>query len=266
MRLWMPFALMLALMPSVGGGVERVQEWMQYAFYPVLLLVLVAASLGVPIPEDIPLIAAGVLLRTHPEVASWPETLVVAFVGVLTGDIVLYNLARRWGPGAVNHRWVRRIVTPERFTRFSRRFRVHGAWFCFFGRFVVGVRAAMCVTAGATRFAFWRFFLADFAGALLSVPLFLLLGYWFAGMIPTLQQYVGSVQLVVLAAALAVLVGIGLVYRARRRRRRRTAPVTEVLSAVPVNVVRPSPARDTPCGVRGAADSAPPREPVHPAR
>ena len=48
-----------------------VQGWMAHAFYPVLLLVLVAASLGVPIPEDVPLIAAGVILSQQPEAATW---------------------------------------------------------------------------------------------------------------------------------------------------------------------------------------------------
>ena len=123
-------------------------------------------------------------------IASWTGTLLVALAGVMTGDLVLYMLGRRWGADVVNHRSVRWIVTPDRFQRLSRRFRVHGTWFCFFGRFLMGVRAAMCLTAGATHFPYWRFFLADFTGALLSVPLFVCLGYWFAGMIPTLQMYV----------------------------------------------------------------------------
>ncbi len=191
---------------------------MQQAFYPALVAILVAASLGVPIPEDIPLIAAGVLLRTHPGIASWHGTLIAALIAIMVGDLVLYALGRRWGPGAINHRSIRWIITPERFTRLSRRFRVHGTWFCFFGRFILGVRAAMCVTAGATHFPYWRFLLADLAGAVLSVPLFVLLGYWFAGMIPTLQAYIGGVQMILAALAVAVLTAMVLAYRARRRR------------------------------------------------
>lgn len=262
MRLALPPLLTLAVLLTPGSEMERVQEWMQTAFYPVLLLVLLAASLGVPIPEDVPLIAAGVLLRTHPGIASWPETLFVAFVGVLAGDIVLYNLGRRWGPGALNHRSVRWIITPDRFTRFSRRFRVHGTWFCFFGRFVVGVRAAMCVTAGATRFAFWRFILADLAGAMLSVPLFLLLGYWFASVIPSLQTALGGVQFAILASVLAAFVIVGLVYRARRRRRPpRRATVTASPTTGDVPALAPHDASPL---VPPATPAPKPREPARP--
>ena len=89
-----------------------IQESMQQAFYPVLLGILVIASLGIPIPEDLPLIAGGVLLKTHPGIASWPGTIAVAMLGIMTGDLILYRLGRMWGPGVVNHGFVRRLITP----------------------------------------------------------------------------------------------------------------------------------------------------------
>lgn len=217
-----PFVFVTVLVAA--SEMATMQGWLQQAFYPALFLILVIASLGVPIPEDIPLIAAGVLLRTHgrvgtePGIASWPGTLIVALVGIMVGDLVLYALGRRWGPEVVNHRSVRWIVTPDRFTRLSRKFMVHGTWFCFFGRFLMGVRAAMCLTAGATRFPYWRFFIADFAGALLSVPLFVCLGYWFAGMIPTLQAYISGVQAVLTLVGVVVVAILFVVYRSRKRR------------------------------------------------
>jgi membrane protein DedA with SNARE-associated domain len=210
--------MLLATLLLAANELGHVEAWMQQAFYPALLAILLIASLGIPIPEDVPLIAAGVLLRTHPGIASWPGTFVVALVGIMIGDLVLYTLGRRWGPGVMNHRSVRWVVTPDHFARITRRFQVHGTLFCFFGRFLMGVRAAMCVAAGATGFPYWRFFLADFAGALLSVPLFVILGYWFAGMIPTLRAYVGGVQAVILLLAAAACIVVYVVYRKRKRR------------------------------------------------
>ncbi len=202
------------------GQFGQVEDWMEQAFYPALLAILIVASLGVPIPEDVPLIVAGVLLRTHPTVASWHGTFIVAMIGIMSGDLVLYSLGRRWGSDVVSHRFVRWIITPARFTRISRRFHVLGTWFCFFGRFLVGVRAGMCLTAGATRFPYWRFFIADFAGALLSIPLFVFLGYWFAGMIPTLMHYLGRAEAIAWGVALVIAAVALLAYRARRKRRR----------------------------------------------
>ncbi len=213
----MPNHELLATLLIVANELSHVQDWMSQAFYPVLFFLLVVASLGAPLPEDIPLIAAGVLIKTSPGLASWHGTFIVALVGIMVGDLILYQLGRRWGPGAVSHRYIRWIVTPDRFTRLSQRFARWGALFCFFGRFLMGVRAAMCVTAGATGFPYWRFFLADFAGALLSVPLFVFLGWWFAGMVDQLQAVLGDAKAI---ALVAILIVGGVMYGFYRRRKR----------------------------------------------
>jgi membrane protein DedA with SNARE-associated domain len=235
----MRFGSMLAALALGAASLSGVEQWLQTAFYPSLLGILVIASLGIPIPEDLPLIAAGVVLATSTGTATWPGTIAVALLGIMTGDLVLYTVGRWWGPGVVNHRSVRWMITPERFERMTRQFRRHGTWLCFFGRFFVGVRAVMCMTAGATHFPYWRFFLADFAGATLSVPLFIGLGYAFAGMIPTLQRYLGGVQLTMLAAALVVTVVMVVVYRRRRRSRRQRA---ETRAAERPGLAAPGPA------------------------
>jgi membrane protein DedA with SNARE-associated domain len=183
------------------------QGLMQHAFYPVLLLVLLAASLGVPIPEDVPLIAAGVILSQQPGLATWTGTLFIALLGIMCGDVILYVLGGRWGPEVCQHRWVNWLITPARLERMTERFNRYGMWMCFFGRFFMGVRAAMCITAGVTRLPFWRFVLADLTAALLSIPLFVWLGYWFASVIPTLKTYVHLTQWVLLAIAVVILLG-----------------------------------------------------------
>ena len=215
-------ALALAtLLLASGTEIGHVETWLEQAFYPALLLILVTASLGIPIPEDIPLIAAGVILKTHPTIASWHGTIIVALVGIMTGDLVLYTLGKRWGPGIVNHRIVRWMITPTRFARLSQKFHRYGAWLCFFGRFFVGIRGAMCMTAGATGFPYWRFFIADCAGALLSIPFFVFLGFWFAGMIPTLLGYVTDAQTSALVLVVVVAVVGIVIYKTRKQRRAR---------------------------------------------
>jgi membrane protein DedA with SNARE-associated domain len=194
-----------------------VQGWMQHAFYPVLLLVLVGASFGVPIPEDVPLLAAGVILSQRPEVASWGGTLLTAMLGIMCGDTVLYVLGKRWGPEVYQHRWVSWLITPARLEKMTSRFNRYGMWMCFFGRFFMGVRAAMCITAGVTRLVFWRFLVADAAGALLSIPLLVWLGYWFGTTVPHVEAYVHFVQWGLLALALLILVGF-VFYRRRKGR------------------------------------------------
>ncbi|MBU0639133.1 MAG: DedA family protein [Planctomycetes bacterium] len=214
-----------------------VQEWLQQAFYPVLVAVLTLAALGLPVPEDVPLITAGVLLNTHPGIATWEGTLLAALVGVMSGDAILYMLGRSWGADVVSHRSVSWLITPRRFRRATARFRRYGMWFCFFGRFVMGVRAVMCLTAGSTRFPAWRFLLADLCGAALSIPLFVWLGYWFAGVLPTLKAYIAGVQWLVLGL---LIVGVGAFVAHKmwwRRRRRETRRSSEPSRSGPVSTL-----------------------------
>ena len=82
---------------------------MSYEQWPYLgvFAVLIAASLGLPIPEDIPLLTGGYLCHhglAHPHVM-----ICVGLVGVLGGDFILFSLGRRFGHHIVEHRFVRRL-------------------------------------------------------------------------------------------------------------------------------------------------------------
>lgn len=208
-------------------------------FYPGLLLIFVIASLGAPIPEDIPLILAGVLIKTHPDIASWQWALPVSLVGIMSGDVILYTLGRRWGRNIFAHKSVAWLITPRRLAIMDERFHRWGAWACFFGRFMMGVRAMMCLTAGVTRFPFWKFFLADFAGALLSVPFFIWLGYKFAEHLPLLEEYLQDAQFVVFIVV-GLLIAAVIWYEVRRIRRIRAENAAELGAGPGSDAVNPA--------------------------
>jgi membrane protein DedA with SNARE-associated domain len=235
-----------------ADATDGLTQLLEHAFYPTLLLIFIVASLGIPIPEDLPLIAAGVILRTHPSIASWTGTFVVSGIGIMSGDMILYTLGRRWGRDVFAHRSVSWLITPARFESLSTRFRRHGVWMVFFGRLFVGVRAAMCLTAGVTHFPFYRFFLADLAGAAMSIPVFVSLGYVFAGMIPTLRSYLSGAQ-AVLAVLLAVGVGLFIAWEVRRHRRARAA---EIATASRIEKLVADPAHDKSKPALQPADAA----------
>ena len=70
---------------------------------------LFAASLGVPIPEELPIITAGIL--SSQMVLRWWLALPVCFVGVVSGDVVLYWIGHHWGE--TSPRLVARALGPE---------------------------------------------------------------------------------------------------------------------------------------------------------
>ncbi len=60
-----------------------------------VFIALVLTAVGLPIPEDVSLAVAGVLARTGP--ASWVDAWIVGYIGVLTGDLIVYHLGKRVG-------------------------------------------------------------------------------------------------------------------------------------------------------------------------
>src|SRR5262245_1084682 len=251
---------LLAVTLALAISQSTMQGLLETAFYPALLLVFIIASLGIPIPEDIPLIAAGVILKTNPHVASWPGALLVSMIGIMSGDVILYHLGKKWGRHVFEHRSVAWLITPRRMQIMTERFHRYGVWACFFGRFMVGVRAIMCLTAGVTRFPFWKFFVADFCGALLSVPFFIGLGFVFAHMLDSLKSYIAEVQTIV-GALIAIVIAAVVWYEFRRLRKMReadaaaeaAAALSDAPAASEANPVAPS----IPANPAGPAQKAP---------
>src|SRR5262249_39222694 len=76
---------------------------------------LVAAGIGAPIPEEIPVIGAGIWVASNPElgVLRW-LILPVCFTGILISDVLLYGIGRLWGTRLLEHRWLARMMPPDR--------------------------------------------------------------------------------------------------------------------------------------------------------
>ncbi len=71
------------------------QGLVEHFTYLGIFALLLLGSLGVPIPEEMPIIAAAVL--SHAGLVRWWLALFVCFLGVLSGDVVLYWTGRHWG-------------------------------------------------------------------------------------------------------------------------------------------------------------------------
>lgn len=142
---------------------------------PILWLFLLAAGLGVPLPEDIFLITGGVL--THRNQSSFLFAVAVLYSGVIVGDSIVYRLGSRYGEAVLRRKFIARLMTPARVERVRRYYAKYGALTVFLARHVAGIRFPTFLMAGVSRMGFWRFFFWDSVSALISVPLWVLLGY-----------------------------------------------------------------------------------------
>jgi membrane protein DedA with SNARE-associated domain len=197
--------------------VGAIEQFLEEFTYLGVFLVLFIAGLGAPIPEEVPVLASGVL--AHEGVVRWWLMLPVCVVGVLSGDIVLYWVGRHWGERVLAWRVVRCMLTPEREEALKAAYLRHGVKVIFTARHVMGLRAAAFLTAGIVRVPFVRFLAADTAGALLGVPLGFGLAFFFTDQ---LQQIIADVHRVERWALLVALVVVAGWFAVRTYRRTRT--------------------------------------------
>ncbi|HEX7629442.1 MAG TPA: DedA family protein [Candidatus Methylomirabilis sp.] len=193
---------------------EVLQGFVDHFTYLGIFAVLLLGSLGVPIPEEMAIIAAAVL--SHEGLIRWWLALPVCLVGVLSGDMVLYWVGRHWGENVLNWRVVRLVLTPTRAQWLQAAYRRHALKTIVTARHVMGLRAAAFLTAGMARVPFWKFVVADTGAATLGVPFLFGLAYFFMDEIIAIvadvhrvERWLGLAGLLVLAAVLVVSVWRG---------------------------------------------------------
>jgi len=178
--------------------------------YFIIFGILVACGLGFPLPEDIPLIAAGYLV--------WDETIqlvpafLVTMIGVLFGDSILFFLGAKFGVKFLKNPGFGRLFRPEKIRRTRAYFRKYGDKIVFFARFVAGFRAVAFFMAGSMHMKYRRFVLLDGIAALVSVPLWIGLGWGlghlFGDEISQILKKMHDVKSVVTTVLCLVIVGI----------------------------------------------------------
>lgn len=189
--------------------------------YLAVFLVLLICGMGVPIPEDITLVAGGVISGLgHSNVHVMFG---VGMAGVLIGDLIMFMVGRHYGENALRLRWVAWLVTPARRELVQRKFDRYGIRLLFIARFLPGLRSPIFIIAGwSGRVSLLKFLLLDGAAALISVPFWVYLGYYGADNHEWLMSWVhrGKTGIWIAIVAL-VVVALALYWRHRRAEKAR---------------------------------------------
>lgn len=160
---------MLASLINVGHLVETFG-------YPLLFLVVMAESSGLPIPGETGLIAAGVLASQGK--LQIELVIPIAAAAAIIGDNIGYQIGRKGGrwllerPGRFERQRQQVLVTGEPF------FERHGPKAVFFGRFILGLRVWASWLAGATHMRWRSFFLWNALGGVCWATAIGLLAYF----------------------------------------------------------------------------------------
>src|SRR5215470_7759707 len=86
----------------------------------VVFLLLFACGMGLPLPEDIPLIISGAFLCT--DARSWMITAIAAWLGIIGGDCIIYWMGRRYGMEVTKVPLIGKHLTRDRVERVERLF------------------------------------------------------------------------------------------------------------------------------------------------
>ena len=186
----------------------------EYFSYGGLLVVLLLGSLGLPIPEEVPIVAAGML--SHQQMMRWWLALPTCIVGVFAGDMILYWAGRHWGERVLDQPLIGRLLTRARLEQIQAGYRRRGALIVFLARNVMGLRAAAFVGAGVGGLPFWKFAAADGAAIGYGVPLNFGLAYLFSRHLHAVLAEVHRVEGWI--ALLVVVGGSAWIYITLRRR------------------------------------------------
>ncbi len=185
--------------------------------YLGIIIVLILTGAGLPLPEEVPIIAAGVASSVGTLHAGWAY--LSCIVGALLGDSVLYAIGYHFGRSLVTrHPRIAHLLHAEHEAKIEEMIRRHGLKVFFVARFMVGIRAPVYLTAGVLRMSYRRFLLIDAFCATCVVSLFFGLSYAYGDHVAAWirDSEIGLTLLVVLAA---IVVATVVAWRQFRRRR-----------------------------------------------
>ena len=174
-----------------------------YGYWAVFAFIA-AESLGIPIPGETALIAAGAYAGHTHHLNPW-AIFVVASVSAVAGNIAGYLIGAKGG-FALARRYGGKVRLDERKLKVGRYvLDRQGGKVVFFGRFISVLRTYISFLAGTVHMEWKRFTVASVAGAVAWAAAYTALSYNAA---QTLQKASGTIDLVIAGAAVIVVVAL----------------------------------------------------------
>lgn len=174
---------------------EPVFQWLaQYAYEPQMVYIavfamMIASGFGLPIPEEVTIISAGILayMGSHPHLfpPPYPGAPVVSGYGiafftmfsVMLADSVVFSIGRIFGRRLMIHPRFSKVFRPSVMEKIQNWTNKYGAFATFLFRFTPGLRFPAHLALGMSPLPMWKFLTVDGFAALISVPTQVLLIY-----------------------------------------------------------------------------------------
>jgi membrane protein DedA with SNARE-associated domain len=159
----------------------------EYAYQPMyvygfIVLFMLASSYGLPIPEELVLISAGLVAYAAHNPTEFPPpypgaegvnviTLcIVSFTAVFLSDLQVYLIGKYFGARIIKTKFFQKQVAGEGFNKINQFFQKYGGLACGIFRFTPGLRFPGHLSCGLLGIPLWKFVVIDIIAAGLSVP------------------------------------------------------------------------------------------------
>ena len=172
---------------------------------PILFAVILIASVGVPFPISLTLVAAGSFVKQG-EMKLAP-VIIAASLGAILGDQIGYGLSR-WGGRSLIDRITSQLGGAAKIKRAEAVSRKWGGSGIFFSRWLVTALGPwLNFTSGMARYPWRRFFAWAAPGEVLWVVLYVTLGYIFSDRVQYIAEILGNLGWAILALIVAIILG-----------------------------------------------------------
>ena len=159
----------------------------QYAYQPMyvygfIVVFMLASSYGLPVPEELVLVSAGLVAYMAQVPDKFPPpypgaqgvdvfTLcIVCFLAVLFSDLQVYLIGKYFGGRIIKTKFFQKQVAGEGFNKINLFFQKYGGFACGIFRFTPGLRFPGHLSCGLLGIPLWKFLAIDILAAGLSVP------------------------------------------------------------------------------------------------
>jgi membrane protein DedA with SNARE-associated domain len=195
-------------MPDFAHHLTRL---LQSYTYPVLLLLVLLESLGVPLPGEIALVTAAAYASSGQ--ISIFVVIALAALGAIVGGVLGYWIGIKGGLPLVTRYGGYIGVRKSHVDRAHAFFERNGSKTILFGRFIAILRTWAAIVAGAAAMSFTKFVVYNTIGSIVWAIVFGWLGYYFGRDLPLLEKYISRASFGVLIVG---VVGIALFFLIKR--------------------------------------------------
>jgi membrane protein DedA with SNARE-associated domain len=183
--------------------------------YVLIFGVLLACGFGLPIPEDITLVTGGILAARG--IIRFDYCVILCLAGVMIGDGIVFTLGHRMGARVKSSTLGKWLLPDSRDAAVKRLVDKYGDKIIFMARFMPGLRTPLFFATGSYKVPYWKFFLLDGFAAIISVPLWVYVGYLFGSNLEELEKVIKRFQFGIYAGlGIIILLIIGSVMLKRK--------------------------------------------------